>query len=588
MLSPKTKSRVSELVIPETVSALAISPCKWVKTVIADDGPKKLNINRLRFRNIPRLISDECTNAGRDNYIQNFWQSLTTQAMSGASCHAYYNKAIKFLKFADDYNFNPFTSTGVEYWIHNQHSRILKGEITEASASQDIGAYRKFISLCGLIPKTIFPEHNPFSERDRGKKDIRTLPYTKKEEKQLLVIIESLYRQLKPYVLNKSDEPFAEIIYKGKVFKLPCPTNLWPEHPANYWKIFVACAFYKLAAYTGYNTTTLTNLKLSQIQKIATITGYIYRLNPTKGRQGGMVDSKDISTAKMIAFFDDYLSLLPNLSYPGCEWVFPVFDIQSQLFSPLYNSHVTYRINTQIRRIFSPTDERGKPLKLSASRFRKNRNLIAHYVAGPIVAARDANHSIKTEDRYYGSIHPQEGMKQTAATVDVLAQLGQTGNAGSDIESAKLEVARKWNTELLPMDEAFHRYGVLKQMPNGVRCKNGYDGENPQKYRKMIFQSGKEMDETLPCAMYQSCLGCQQSVVIDCAEDAYLLMSFREFIANMANLHVDGNHLEKNYGELLSQLDTTITLLTPDHTNQAKQRLFENGLHPFWNRLLGS
>ena len=588
MHDSKAKSKVSELSVPNVISALPLSPSQWILNVDTDDGPKIINVNRLRFKNLPQTISLESVNAGRDAYIQKFWQSITTQSMRDASRYVYFNKAVKILNFADDSNTNPFISSGVEAWIHNQHSRILKGEITEASASQDIGAYRKFISLCGLNPKTIFHGHNPFSERDRGKKNIRVLPYTKNEERQLLLIIDILYRQLKPYVLNKSKEPFAEIKNKGKIFNLPCPTNLWPEHPANYWKIFVVCAFYKLAAYTGYNTTTLTNLKLSQVQKIATDSGHYYRFSPTKGRQGGAVDLKDLSTPKMIAFFDDYLSLLPNVSCPECIWVFPVFDIQKKSFSPLYNSHVTYRINTQIRRIFSPTDERGKPLKLSASRFRKNRNLIAHYVAGLIVAARDANHSIKTEDRYYGSIHPHDGIKQTAATVDVLAQLSQTGNAITDIESAKLEVARKWNTELLPLDEAFHRYGALKQMPNGVRCKNGYDGENPQKYQKMIFQNGLKLDETLPCAMYQSCLGCQQSVIVDCAEDAYLLLSFREFIANMANMHVDGNHLEKNYGELLSQLDTTIALLLPDNTNQAKQQLFKNGLHPFWDRVLVS
>jgi len=553
-----TKSRVSEISLPSAVTALPIPPEQWVKELTIHKGQITINVNRLRYKNIPLKVTSNCQNAGRDELIQVFWQSLITSVINDNSCYAYFTKAAMFLKFSDEKNINIFTSEGVNYWIESQHVRVLNGGITEATASSEVGALRKFISLCELNSTDIIPQHNPFSERARGEKDIRTQPYTKKEEKQLLKTIENLYQQLKEHLINTPEQVIAQISYENKehyVPKLGCRV----KQPTYYRKILTVCVFYKLAAYTGYNPGTLTNLKHSQVQKIDTANGHIFRLSPTKGRKGGAVDSKDISTPKHIALIDEWLAILPSISDSTCEWFFPVFNKGKDKYFPLHNINITDEINDIVERIYHPISEKGNPLKLSASRFRKNRNLLAHYIAGPIMAAHDANHSVAVEDRFYGTINPHEGMKQTAASIDVLAQLGQSVNEPVDVQKAKQEVARKWNIELLPLEDAFQNYGSLKPMPNGIRCKNGYEGVNPEKYQRIQQKTEDINNRKLPCALYESCLSCSQALVID-----------------------------KNYGDLLSQIDTVINLLSKEHVVSARGRVFEQGLHLFWNRFNGS
>ncbi len=155
----------------------------------------------------------------------------------------------------------------------------------------------------------------------------------------------------------------------------------------------------------------------------------------------------------------------------------------------------------------------------------------------------------------------------------------------SDIETAKHKTRSDMEVEVLPYEEFLSKYSSFNAQKTalGTGCKSPFIGQVEKYRRKMTSTNDKNFVESLSCADLTNCFFCKNQVIIESTDDIWCLLSYRETIKESRQNHLSNAQFDKNYSDLLEQIDSILFSVSSAIRRHAEKKLLSFGRHPLWS-----
>ncbi|EJH33176.1 hypothetical protein VCCP104114_1551 [Vibrio cholerae CP1041(14)] len=185
-----------------------------------------------------------------------------------------------------------------------------------------------------------------------------------------------------------------------------------------------------------------------------------------------------------------------------------------------------------------------------------------------------------TLSKHYSSGNQVENQKQLLAATHTIEGAARC----SDINSAKEFAKKELGVEVLPYEEFLAKYADKhgEKTIIGTGCKNVYSSQ-ADKYRRRNHFSPKDFNvDHLACSDIHNCFDCENQVIIESVEDIWCLLSYRESIIDSKVHHLNEQHFNKNYSDLLNSINRIVFTIHPKVKRLAEKKLQNEGRHPLW------
>ncbi|MCC5519622.1 hypothetical protein BCT65_021615 [Vibrio splendidus] len=537
------------------------------------------DFNRFLFNNLPSSKELQQSNqfkfADREAFVVQLKDSFSEKIDEGVShdsLYGIYVEASQYLRWCDKESEPAFTQSSLEGYMEHLQTRVMLGELKSSTYKNRRANMVTLFSRYLDLPHYYFNNVVIMDNSDRESYE----SYTQSDLKQLLPFLRRLFNQTYSQFI-KNPETHIQA-YKNT------PTMIF-EWQGREYKVcggitkMMCAATYLLAYYTYANTTDLFRLKQPNNASIST--GETWYTMPAFKRRAFKTIQVEIGEHELeipkyaMTFFDKLLNASRIISTN--EEATLLQTIASRKVKKLQTSRLQSFLKKWVEKHFSFTDQMGRRLRPSISRFRETGCQLTSYHQGEMVNNLMLNNTPNTRKRHYseGNKLVNNGMMQ-----DTMSIREEQVKSGVSTQQAQ----KNLRIEVLVIEEE-NKINLpnLSRTSNGGSCASPF-GEKSQKYTKKAQTHGLAREgERLACADLLGCFGCPDQVIVQSVSDIWCLLSFKDCIEESLFLHLDARHYKKNFENIIQFIEQKILPnINQQILRKAETKLDDDGLHPAW------
>ncbi|MEZ9541784.1 hypothetical protein AB4209_07420 [Vibrio sp. 10N.286.48.C11] len=538
------------------------------------------DFNRFLFNNLPSSKELQQSNqfkfADREGFVVQLKDSFSEKIDEGVShdsLYGIYFEASQYLRWCDKKNEPAFTQSSLEGYMEHLQTIVMRGELKSSTYKNRRANMVTLFSRYLDLPHYYFNNVVIMDNSDRESYE----SYTQSDLKQLLPFLRRLFNQTysqfikNPETHIQAHKNTSTMIFEwqGREYKL-C---------GGITKMMCA-ATYLLAYYTYANTTDLFRLKQPNNASISTKEAW-YTMPAFKRRAFKTIQIEigehELEIPKYaMTFFDKLLNASRIISTN--EEATLLQTIASRKVQKLQTSRLQSFLKLWVEKHFSFTDQMGRRLRPSISRFRETGSQLTSYHQGEMVNNLMLNNTPNTRKRHYseGNKLANNGMMQDTMSIRE-EQVKSRVNTKQAQKNLSIEV-------LVIEEENKINLPNLSRTSNGGSCAAPF-GEKSQKYTKKAQTQGLAKEgERLACADLLGCFGCPDQVIVQSVSDIWCLLSFKACVEESLFLHLDVSHYKKNFENIIMFIKQKILPnINKQILRKAETKLDDDGLHPAWD-----
>lgn len=493
---------------------------------------------------------------------------------SETSQHSYYsNTLFKYVELCDMHNIRIFTQESIAIYEDYLFEKYRLGKIKNSTYTREISDLTRLFLFLEL-PKSWFSDVRVLgsnqSEPFEG--------YSREDLKQLLPILRSMFKQIaeqflddpKKHIDAHHKNPTFSFYWKNKEFKLLGGITK-----------LVGCATYLMSYYTWSNSTTLYSLIRPRIVS-HTLSEQWYSMPAFKRRAFKTISVEmgehKLEIPKYAMTFFDTLMKVSQVIDPS-DNAFLLQTVIQKKVKPITGNLLSDSVKFFINKNICLLDARGRKLYPVISRFRETGSNLTIISKGDLEAAILLDNTPKTVRQNYSKGNEHENNKMISDTVSVLESSVRNN---STVKEAKITVKNELEITVLTYEQYLEDKAKLARNIHGSHCKNNNDSQ-AEKYQRKVKIHNLSLGEKLICADLIGCFGCEHQVIVESVHDIWCLLSFAECIEDSKYSHLNTLHFEKNFKEVLEQINAIQKKLNPKILRQAKTKLNTEGRHPIWD-----
>jgi hypothetical protein len=334
--------------------------------------------------------------------------------------------------------------------------------------------------------------------------------------------------------------------------------------------------------YSGANTYQL-NVKKEYLKRISHIsssdqeTEFLesgeFKLNSTKGRQGGQRNSHEFAFSKYAkCFFETWLLINEKLEASPDAFLFPqVVNGQCKQLTPDAMKKFAGLIET--------CTDAPRP---QTQRFRTTKTAMIVNTTGSLMLAAEANnHSFESAMRSYTQGDKESKELKLAASMHALRDIAQGRSKNDAINIAQA----KFKDPMSDFEYQQKSGEIATQTAVGLRCDNPF-GDKAQRLSRQLRKAGMLSEgEVTACFKFLDCFRCEHHVVISEINDIWLLLSFQyELLQLLARPSINSVPSSKlsNASHDVSVLLSKIQKVARENYLQARDK-YKIEPHPLWS-----
>ncbi|MEZ8052180.1 hypothetical protein AB6E16_17345 [Vibrio atlanticus] len=538
------------------------------------------DFNRFLVKNFPatRKLQQggEFEDADREGFVHQLKERFVEKMEEGGSHETLYNhycKLSQYLRWCDQNNTIAFTQESLQGYMSQLHVRVMQGRLKSSSCKEQHSAilvlFRDYLDL----PVSYFSSVTVMDNNDTESYEA----YTRSDLNQLLPFLRSLFKQTYSQFIESPDihinawkkKPTMAFQWKGQTYKLCSGITK-----------MMCAGTYLLSYYTYANTSDL--LQLPQPRNASISAGETWYTMPAFKRRAFKTIQVEMGDHELdipkyaMRFFDHLLNASRLISTE--ENTTLLQTVAAQQAKPMRSSTLQGFLRIWVEKHFTFTDQTGRRLRPTISRFRETGAQITSYHQGEMVndIMLGNTHNIRKRSYSKGNRIANNGMMQDAMSIreeEIKSGINtKDAQVNLGIDVLIIEVENKIN---LP---------DLSRTPNGASCATPF-GEKSKKYtRKAIKQGLASKGEKLACADLLSCFGCPSQVIVQSLSDIWCLLSFKVRIEESLYLHLDVNHYRQNFEYIVTFIEEKIfPNIDKKLLKQAETKLDDEGYHPNWD-----
>ena len=402
-----------------------------------------------------------------------------------------------------------------------------------------------------------------------------TKPYTDSEIKKIANALYTVYKDYSNHVI-KNTEPdifplYHEVKKNNSEKTIEYMRDTSYKNNSSIWKADLSrVAYFLTCFYTGLNSTSLLNIKISDIteEQFKNINRKTYTLKTKKGRQNNKTNNTNSGFSKKAKkFIESWILISKKLNGNDNEgFLFP--NIKDNISHEMTVSSVG-----NINKIFLSL---GLPA-LTSKRFRKTKaSLIMRATESIYMVAQGLDNTVETASKHYSD-------RDTVATEFSLASalyVREKTALGTDLNKAVLDSSYIFKD---PVRESMLN-ATEKRLTNGLRCSENH-GEKSKKLKDLLIKENlASQDDTVACYKFLDCFGCEFHAVVAEAEDIWLLLSFNDIILEAVSRPSINSTPSEKLKKVSNTIQAILIKLKKEHSeiyNQAYQNYIESP-HPLW------
>ncbi|MEH0689931.1 hypothetical protein H4F17_12765 [Vibrio cholerae] len=545
-----------------------------LKITPANNKEILLDFNRLRFKNTPPTKSIKSIEnfelMDRDSLVIDIYNKFSTAENSHSTLETLYNFLILHFRYSDNNSLIPLEKESMMETIHNEFERYKKGEIKSS-------LYIKAVSECSSISKLLEIKSNWINELPRlHKNDVESFEsYSKEELKILLPPLRKLFSQLSKQFLEDPDKHMSAsrnkstmiFEWKGREYIIYSGIS----------KIMASAAFL-LSYYTWANTSVLFSLKRPKSVSYDMSKDW-YIMPAFKRRAFKTISVEFESNHKLevpkfsISFFNTLLNISKLIDPSDDALLFQrsILNKRTKITSPMLTS-----FNQFVEKTLMLRGSDGKKISYQISRFRETGAQNFMVKEGSFETSLLLDNNPDTVKRHYskGNKIENQAMMQDSTSILEIQSRNKEG-VSKAIEQRKSEI----NVKLLTLEE---KHSNITKSMNGTYCSSPF-GKESKSFTK-VAQSHKliKSGEKLACADLLKCFSCQHQVIVQSEHDIWCLLSFKESIEDSISFHVDANHFNKNFHDIIIKINEIIKRIDGRILRKSERLMVDNGRHPLW------
>lgn len=545
-----------------------------LKVTPANNREISLDFNRLRFKDAPSTKSIkgmvQCEFMNRDSIVIGIFHKFLNSDSSHSTQETLYKSLIRHFKYSDENNQTPLDEKSMIENVYYELERYKKGEIKSSLYIKIVCEYSSTLKLLEMKSDWI-------NELPRlHKNDVESFEsYSKEELKIILPPLRKLFSQLSKQFLKDPKRhmsaskvtPTMIFEWKGKKYRIYSGIS----------KIMASAAFL-LSYYTWANTSVLFSLKRPKVVSYDMSKDW-YIMPAFKRRAFKTISVEFESDHKLevpkfsISFFNTLLNISKSIDPSDDALLFQrvILNNRSKITSPMLTS-----FNQFIEKTLKLRGSNGKKIPYQISRFRETGAQNFMVKEGSFETSLLLDNKPDTVKRHYskGNKIENQAMLQDSTSILEIQSRNKEG-VYQAIEQRKSEL----NVKVLTLEE---KHSNITKSMNGTYCSNPF-GKESKSFTK-VAQSHKliKSGEKLACADLLKCFSCQHQVIVQSERDIWCLLSFKESIEDSISFHVDANHFDKNFHEIILKIEEIIKRVDGKILRKSERLMVDNGRHPLW------
>ncbi|TCV26930.1 MULTISPECIES: phage integrase N-terminal SAM-like domain-containing protein [Vibrio] len=514
--------------------------------------------------------------AKRDGFVHQIKARFTEKMEEGYShstLYTHYSKLSQYLRWCDKNNAIAFTQESLEGFMSHLHTRVMLGTLKNSTYQQKHASmmvlFRDYLDL----PSSYFNAVTVMDDSDTESFEA----YTRSDLNQLLPFLRSLFKQTyrqfieSPKTHTNVYKSVASMTFqwKGQTYNLHGGIT----------KMMCAGA-YLLSYYTYANTSDL--FQLAQPHNAFTSTDETWYTMPVFKRRAFKTIQVEIGEHELdipkyaMRFFDQLLNASRLIS--NDENATLLQTVVAQQATPMKNATLQDFLRKWVERHFIFTDQTGRRLRPTISRFRETGAQITTYHQGEMMNDIMLGNTPNTRKRSYS-----EGNRITnnAMMQDTMSIREEQIKSGVNPKKAQTNLG----IDVLVIEEE-NKINLpdLSRTPNGASCATPF-GDKSEKYTRKAFKQGLLSEgEKLACADLLGCFGCPSQVIVQSLSDIWCLLSFKACIEESLYQHLDASHYRQNFENIIVFIEEKILPhIARKLLKQAQAKLDDEGYHPNWD-----
>ena len=515
-------------------------------------------------------------NADREGFVLQIKSRFSEKIEEGGShrsLYKYYMTVSQYLRWSDLNNVIAFTQESLEGYMSHLHKKVMQGKLKSSTYkqyhSQLLVLFRDYLDL----PSSYFNAITVMDNHDTESFEA----YTRSDLNQLLPFLRSLFKQTyrqfiespETHIKACKNTPTMHFEWKGHTYKLFGAISK-----------MMCSATFLLSYYTYANTSDL--FQLSQPRSTSTSAGEKWYTMPAFKRRAFKAIQVEIGDHELdipkyaMSFFDNLLTASRLISADTNATLLQTVSMQQA--TPMKNFLLNTFLRCWVEKHFTFTDQTGRRLRPTISRFRETGAQITAYHQGEMINDTMLGNTSSTRKRSYsaGNRTTNNSMMQNAMSIRE-----EEIKKGINTKEARINLG----IDVLVIEEEYKvNLPDLSRTPNGSSCTTPF-GEKSKSYTKKAIKQGLlSEDKNLACADLLGCFGCPSQVIVQSLSDIWCLISFKAVIEESLYLHLDAKHYRQNFENIVIFIEEKILPnIDSKLLKQAEAKLDDYGYHPNWD-----
>ncbi|HEH9426311.1 hypothetical protein [Aeromonas jandaei] len=544
-----------------------------------NNSPLHLDFNRFRYFGMPQtkdIQNGKAKYAKRDDLAQSLYKAIVGHEDAELSTKTtIFTAARLHVTYCDKHGLIPLSEAAVISELQHNSTRQRRGEIkdsTETSKRSHLSTLLQWMEL----PVTSWLHIIPSSGRTQS---VPTKGYSDSDLMQMLPLLRGLFKQLHqqfvsaPKLHLNAHKHTATMTFQWKGQQYLVSSGIS--------KMFYAATFL-LSYYTWSNSSVLYQLKRPQTvsHKLSDdwhqMPAFKRRAFKTLTVEIGNHDRLEVPKYAL-QFFDQLLEASRLLDPRPDGWLLP--SNNNGLPVMMTGGKLSGFKSKWLARYFPMYDNQGERLWPVVQRFRATGGHLTLARKGPMYAALLLDNTPQVVKLAYSSGNPHENNQMNR---DVSHTLEQAVRDRQGVSAAKQKVREAQKVEVLAYEAYVQRAMPPTRSANGSYCQTN-DSDRAQRFTTRARQRGLLAEgERLSCADLLACWECRHQVLVESVSDLWCILSFRECLEESLYLHLDSQHHQKNFGQVLINISARLKLVNNKVLRQAQRKLANDGRHPLW------
>lgn len=492
---------------------------------------------------------------------------------SHATLYGHYLRLSQYLRWCDLNNALAFTQESLEGYMSHLHIRVMQGTLKGSSYKSTLSIMQALFRDYLDCPSSYFSTITVMDDSDSESFEA----YTRSNLNQLLPFLRSLFKQTYRQFI---ESPETHIKANRNTYTMTFSWNGQTYKLCGAISKMMSAGTYLLSYYTYANTSDL--FQLPQPSNASTSVGETWYTMPAFKRRAFKTIQVEMGEHALdipkyaMPFFDNLLNASRLISTDKNATLLQT--VAAQQATPMKSAVLQPFLRGWVEKHFTFTDQTGRRLRPTISRFRETGAQITAYHQGEMMNDIMLGNTPNTRKRSYS-----EGNRITnnAMMQDTMSIREEQIKSGVNPKKAQTNLG----IDVLVIEEE-NKINLpdLSRTPNGASCATPF-GEKSEKYTRKAFKQGLLSEgEKLACADLLGCFGCPSQVIVQSLSDIWCLLSFKACIEESLYRHLDASHYRQNFENIIVFIEEKILPhIARKLLKQAQAKLDDEGHHPNWD-----